>query len=320
MNLAYPVRFAGLCLACFFLLHLVLGTAMATAAPMLVRRAARLRAAVAARIVLLLRFAPPAAAAVLVAGICVPSYLWMEPETGTERVGPFFVTASWCGLAIWTIAAARALGAIFRSLRFLRRRGIDRSIRGSAMRIRVIEDDSGVLALAGVLHPRLFVSRRLMECLPHDQITAALRHERAHQGSHDNLKRLFLVFAPGLLPFFRGFDSLERAWARFAEWAADDQAADGDPQRSLSLAAALVHVARMQPAGPPSFVTSLMGSGQDLSARVERLLSPEHPVEISRRVAAAGLWAGAILLAVLMTAMSPGKLAAVHGLLEKLVN
>jgi hypothetical protein len=86
--------------------------------------------------------------------------------------------------------------------------------------------------------------------------------------------------APGILPFFHGFSRLEQAWARVTEWAADDFAVAGDTHRSLTLAAALVRVARLgKVPAPPVLVTSLMPNGVDLSARVDRLLtsSPPHP-------------------------------------------
>src|SRR2546430_1176329 len=81
--------------------------------------------------------------------------------------------------------------------------------------------------------------RAILEALSAEQLAAALRHERAHRISRDNLKRLCILSAPDILPFLGGSAELERGWAKFAEWAADHAAADGNPDRSLSLAAAL---------------------------------------------------------------------------------
>src|SRR5207245_1096054 len=98
------------------------------------------------------------------------------------------------------------------------------------------------------------------------------------------LKHLAMLLAPEALPFFRGFGALERGWARFTEWAADDRAVAGDSRRSLSLAAALVRVTRIGGITHPTplvapIVSPLMADSNDLSKRVERLLRPAPPRE-----------------------------------------
>ena len=76
------------------------------------------------------------------------------------------------------------------------------------------------------------------------------------RNSADNFKRLLLLLAPDALPFLRGSAAVERAWLRFTEWAADDSAVNQDAACSLSLAEALVRVARLGVAAHASSLIS----------------------------------------------------------------
>jgi len=180
-----------------------------------------------------------------------------------------------------------------------------------------------LVALLGLVRPRLVISRPVLRALSAEQLAAALRHEYVHGKSRDNLKRLAVLLSPDLVPFAGGFRALERAWARFAEWAADDRAVAGDPRLSLSLAAALVRVARISAGAPSScLVSTLLANGGDLPARVDRLLlaasqcaQPESgsPVMVAGTAfVLAGCLAGAVL--------QPGLLSSVHQMLEHLVH
>jgi len=151
----------------------------------------------------------------------------------------------------------------------------------------------------------------------------AFRRNPARAGAwdlSDNLKRLLVLLAPGMLPFASGFRNLERAWAKISEWAADDLAAAGKTRRSLSLAAALVHVARLGSTAP-ALATSLMAEGADLSERVDRLLRPARYT--ARRhdrepilMASAGLLLTGALIAVMA---HPVTLHSAHECLEFLI-
>jgi len=160
----------------------------------------------------------------------------------------------------------------------------------------------------------------VVSALSEAQLDVALRHERVHRGAFDNCKRLLVLLAPDVLPFFRGgFATLERGWARYTEWAADDEAVAGDPHRSVSLASALVRVARMGAVTQaPLLVTSLLA--EDLTTRVERLLRTEAREARPDRwtpVVAAGVAAAVAIAVVLFHA---GALSSIHELLEHLVN
>lgn len=326
MMFPYMGRLLCLSLACFFLAHLALGLVIYLAAPAAIRIAERMRPRRAAGVVLALRMAPLGFGAFLVAGLCIPSYLQLEPDTAAEPVGFACLAAALLGVAIWAISIARALRAILRSLRYVRhceRAASKTRVAGSRAPVWVVDGMAPLVALLGLVRPRLVISRPVLKALSADQLAAALRHERAHQKSRDNLKRLAVLLAPDLVPFVRGFGALERAWARFAEWAADDQAVGGNPRVSLSLAAALVRVARMSEGAQSScLVSTLLANGGDLSARVDRLLlaasgcaQPESASPVmfvgTVFVLAAGV-AGVV--------MQPGLLSSVHRMLEHLVH
>jgi beta-lactamase regulating signal transducer with metallopeptidase domain len=194
---------------------------------------------------------------------------------------------------------------------------------GDASPALLLSDKAPVLAVAGVFRPRLVISRRVMRGLSSQQREAALRHERAHCASGDNLKRFLILLAPDILPFVRSFSGLERAWSKFTEWAADDVATAGDPQRALSLASALVRVARMGSKPNLGYLScSLLGGNQELSERVDRLLRPQSQPQKRVKVLLP-LITGAGTLAVSAFAVMtlwPGSLSLVHRALEQLVH
>jgi hypothetical protein len=300
-------------MASFFLVDLALGAVLFLLAPGAIRLSERLRPQLAARLLLLLRLAPAGLSLLMVAGLLAPSYLWLEPRAATEPIGWVCLAAAALGVAVWSLSITRALRAAGRSLRHIRH--CQRTARKTCL-------GAPLVMLAGVLRSRLVISRKVVSALSAEQLAAVLRHERAHSRSRDNFKRLLVLLAPGVLPFFRGFSGLEQAWARVAEWAADDFAAAGDSHRSLTLAAALVRVARLGAVPPPPvLVTSLMANGIDLSARVDRLLhfvpAAAKPGRIARLLSGG---AGVLLGACVITLMAqPVTLRAAHEFLEALI-
>ncbi|MGB7024267.1 MAG: hypothetical protein WBD73_10760 [Candidatus Acidiferrales bacterium] len=323
MILPYVLRLVCLCFASFFLIYAGLSLAAWIVAPSAIRLGESLRPHFAARLLLVLRLSPVAVAAFIVSALCVPSYLWLEPDANAERVGIACCLAALLGVALWTISLARVLRAIFISLRYRRQCERDATlISHERAPLLVVETEGAVLALSGVLRPRVLVSRGVLQTLLPHQLRAALEHERAHQFSCDNLKRFLLLLAPGIFPLSRGFAAVDRSWARFTEWAADDRAAAGDSQRSLSLAEALVRVARMGASSRTSlFVSCLIEDGRDLFIRVDRLLGFEAPVEKAPRKIRALLAGISLVLAGLAVAVMvrPATLYSVHRLLEHLI-
>jgi len=322
MNVSYALRLLCLCFAIFFIVNGIPGLASAFASRAAIRIAEKMRPRTAAHLLFSLRMVPFALGVATVLGLCVPSYLWLEPRATPERAGWAILTLAFLGAVVCILSiarAARAIGVSARCNRMWLREGREARLPGDDSNAVIVEKESPLLALAGVYRPRLIISDAVLRELSAEQLAVALHHEDAHRGSRDNMKRLLLLLAPDAIPFVASFSLLDRAWTKYSEWAADDEAVEGDSFRALALAEALLRVARMD-AGPRlSFLhTSLLGADLDLSARVERLLRLE-PARFESPPWARFLARGAVLLvagcfAALM--LWPVTLSAVHGLLE----
>jgi Zn-dependent protease with chaperone function len=322
MNGPYLLRLLCLCLASFFAVNAAVGLAAALASRAAVVMAESMRARAAARFLLAVRLFPCVAGISAVLALCVPSYLWLEPQASSERIGWACLALALSGVASWLVSLARVTRALAFSVRFHRscqRTGCQTLLPGDSAKAVIVERDAPLLALAGVFRPRLVVSQAVLRSLSAEELELALQHENAHRTSRDNLKRFFLLLSPAPIPFLRSYSAIERRWTKFSEWAADDEAVRGDSHRALTLAVALLRVARMGAAPRLTFLnTSLCADDQDLSARVERLLRiqplPAKP-QSSVRTRALGASLGIAVCASFLLAW-PATLSLVHRLLE----
>lgn len=323
---SYLLRLCCLSFATFFLAYLVLSLASFAGARMTIGLAKRKRPEVATRLLLSLRLVPLAVSVFLVLGLCLPSYLLLEPEARVEQVGLACLVAALGGVAVWLISAGRTVRAVALSMaaaRRSRRVGRPLHVPGQSLPVYVIDSERPLLALAGLFRPRIVVSQGIVDALSPEQLDAALGHEQAHWTSRDNLKRLLLMLAPDPFPFYRGARQLDRNWSKFTEWLADDRAVAGDSGRSLTLAAALVRVARLgSPARYAPLMATLAGPDDDLSIRVDRLLRPEPawdaPSGRTRWLASGATVAALIVVTFLI--VQPATMYSVHQILELLIH
>jgi Zn-dependent protease with chaperone function len=322
MNVSYGLRLFCICSASFFLVNALLGFAVKLASTAAIRIARRMRPRSASRFLLGVRLLPLVLGVSAVLGLCIPSYLWLEPQTTAERAGWACLAFAFFGALVCAVSIARTARAVAVSNRYnrmWRKAGREACLTPEDSGAVVVKKEAPLLALAGVYRPRLMVSESVLRALSSEQLAVALQHEKAHRGSRDNLKRLLLLLAPEAIPLVSSLSSLDCEWSRFSEWAADDEAVQGDSQRALWLAEALLRVARMG-AGPRlSFLhTSLVSADQDLRARVDRLLRLEPARFESLRwnsvVVRGAVLAMSVSLASMM--LSSASLSSVHRLLE----
>jgi hypothetical protein len=333
VNLSYALRLVSISLASFFLVYTLLGAALNFAAPRALRFAARVANSVsrsgAKRASLFLfayRLAPLAVAGLVVLLFCIPSFLWLEPPASAEEVGLRCLALAALGALICMWPLARVATILAGSVRFGRsceEQGHPANFRGEPAPVWVVPQMSPRVAVSGIFRQKLFVSADVLRTLSHSELAAALRHECAHRVGLDNLKRLLLLAAPPVWPASGGLQRVDRAWSTFAEWAADDRAAAGNPRRAVSLASALVRVARLGSSAPsPVFLSSLV-EGSELERRVERLLhAVPQAAEIRISRAKLALIAASSVAAALFAAylLWPASLLAAHELLERLIS
>lgn len=331
MTLPYSVRLVCLCLEVLFLLNLAASALVLGLAGTVAKAASRMRPQHAARWFLGLRLLPFTLSLLAIAALCVPSYLRYEQNTGSEDMGLFCIAVALMGLGLVLTLAVRgalALAQCYRMSRMSHGTQPMHTLRVADTEICVTDEDTGapLMALVGVFRPRMLVSRRLLQALTVPQMEAALRHERAHLLSRDNLKRLLMAVMPGIAPgviaFKGGFAAVEAHWERFAELAADDYAAGGRADRRIALAETLVKVARLATfERPMPLASSLSATNQQLAIRVDRLMSaPSAAIQKKPRRPLA--WRCLLLLSgmVGLLVLLPKMLYPLYGMLESLLH
>ncbi len=303
MMAGYWARLGWMSAACFTVVEMGARAVAAVWAGAAVRRAERMEARRGAALLLCLRLGPAVLGVAAALGMCAPSYLLFE-RGGGEAVGGLCVVLGLIGAATVGVGAWRALRAWWRARRWMA--GL---LPAGGAEVWVVEEPGALVAMVGVVKPTLVVSRAMREALTDEEWAAAEAHERAHAKAWDNAKRLALAATPGA-------KTLTRAWARLAERAADDEAAGGNADRRLALAAALVKAARIGMAAAAPAVSALAAEREELAARVARLLDGPGEAKGARRTAAV-LAAGAMAAALAMT--QPAVLEAAHGVFERLL-
>jgi Zn-dependent protease with chaperone function len=230
---------------------------------------------------LALRLAPAIVSVAFAALVFVPSYLAYEPRLDLGEGFDLTLTSLAVGAAAMVAAstvrgAAAWLGA-WNRLRAWQRVSRPLTIGDGTVAACAVDVDAPILALAGVLRPRLLVTRGVVAALTDEELRAAVAHELGHFRAWDNLKRLAMRAAPDLLFLTPTATALEVRWASAAEHAAD-RCACGTEQARCALASALVKIARLMPPRTPlAEPISTLVDGGEITSRVQWLLSDAVP-------------------------------------------
>jgi len=328
----------GICLALTGLLTFNAFTSLlaATLWRLLQDRAQSWHAKTRAQLLFALRVFPGITAIICVAALLLPAYIAHEPRQETEGVS----------LKLGLIAAVSAAGLLLAAWRgvaawLATRKLITDWVRNSeplplqqfpipAYRLR---HSFPVIAVVGTFRPRLFIADHLFDTLKAEELNAAIAHECGHLAARDNLKRALLRACRDALTIVPCGRLLDREWAAASEVAADEFAARSTDERrsemALDLAAALVKIARLVPAGVrPSMPASALLIGEDaggIAARVRSLMqlaTDGLTEEASAAAVPASLWLsfGLLVTTALLIATNSHMLAAIHEWIEVAVS
>lgn len=224
-----------------------------------------------ANLLFLCRVLPLLAATAVTMAFTAPSFLLLEPRSIEEPVGVIPLVLGLTGLVIVVIGASKAGRSLVRAWRAVSEWSRSACEIKDAASIPVLRVCGPVppLAAAGILRPRVLLSREAESVLTAGELQTALNHELVHVRRRDNLKILLLQFLP-----FPGMQNLESAWLEATEMAADD-AAVASVTEALDLAAALIKVSRLVPFCDPIDLTATLAHipASTMNARIERLLA-----------------------------------------------
>jgi len=222
-----------------------------------------------------LRMLPSLGAVFLTLTVVLPAFLIKEPNRAAEPVGPLVILMVAYVLVTMTAGCVRAWRAWRATDKLLRDGGTSYARFSIAGRDVEIVDIPGILvAVLGAYRPRIVAATRVLEACSREELREVIGHEAAHILNHDNLKLLLLLSSADILAWMPAGEELISRWRAAAEFEADDMATAQDALQRVTLASALVKVARLCGAKRPLAELSMPIVVDDLDGRVRRLLAP----------------------------------------------
>ena len=300
---------AVLALAWFGAVNLAASAAAAGLAWLMERGVVRLPASAEPGALLGVKLLPGAVALLFTALVFLPAHWRFEPEGADETAG--YTLAAFAALGALTLVAAGARGAARVApdrARWNGRGSSGPSARAASLPARCRSTASRTTRPSsrwpGCGARACSWPAWCIDVFSADELDVSLAHELAHCDARDNLKRVLVACSPDLLGLWPAGRDVERRWRAAVEFAADARAVNGSEDRAVSLASALLKIARLAPASGAACTGSGFYDGTLLWARIDRLLGPAalphspRPARVALRVCVCGMTAvGAVLAA-----------------------
>jgi len=313
----------ALCLAVLFLV-MACGSALLLPAMQMMKKVFPFSTMVSANALFAARLLPFGIACAATLGLALPAFLLFEPHSTKEGMGWRLAVLAFAGAAVVAGMGVRGW-RILRDTRGAQRRwrkdSQRTSVDGIGLPVYCVENGASLLAVVGIVRPRIFVAREIMEALSADELRAALAHELAHISSIDNLKQFLLkITCP---PTWMGsFQAADAAWVSASEIAAD-QGALLRGASVLDLSSALIKAGRLRRphAAAETLASHLVppACGSALETRIARLSELLEREQMPRAAKPVRLALPLAVVALTYLACIHAVLPAVHEALEFLV-
>jgi len=193
----------------------------------------------------LIHLAPFLLAFGVVLGFVLPAFVRLEPHSTREDLNPLLLVGAVLGAAILVTILTRLVCMLSMTAR-QETLWLDQAkplpVSDKRSSVFVLPTPAPLMAVTGLLRPRIFVSQQIVSALTQHELAAALSHEFAHVRSRDNLKQLLLRSTR--LPLWSGASAQLKSWIDSSEVLADRSAIAAGTS-PYHLASALVKVARL---------------------------------------------------------------------------
>jgi len=258
----------------------------------------------------------PILSSVFVTFLSIVSFVRFEPPGADETFGSLLIYLPIATAMLLIVGAGRLMLVLTRT------RSLTNGLMVSAERLALpthfpipayaVDSTFPVVAVVGVIRPKLVIARSVLAACSDQELTAVLKHEEAHLRRHDNARRLLMASLPDFLAWFPLSKHLDIAWRQAVEEAADN--AVGDESSRLSLAGALLRIARMAPPEPLAgneLTASAFYSGAPLEMRVRRLMDYAVPETVTKHH-----WLWSVAIFALLCFASVAVLRPLHEIME----
>ena len=274
-----------------------------------------------------IRMFPLVLGTALTVGFALPSFLLLEPQRTVEAPESYLIVLALLGFTVLTLFVVRYARLVLFSGKTLGKWLLTAEPLALSFCIPVYQilSPASLIAVVGILRPKVFVGRAAVASLTPDELKAAIAHELAHVRSFDNLKQVLLKITrlPG---FFGSLRRLDGAWSAGAELRADANALKSGTS-AIELSSAIVKIGRLRTISLDASAVAtchLIPPGASASALAMRIQHLHSALEIHSMQAGpqqAKLCSSIAFLALMISylLLLPTALPIVHRWLELLV-